>query len=438
MTLTELKKAEKEKFNRKKRLAILGSTGSVGKQTLEVVENLKDKIDIVALSANKNIEELEKQIIKFKPEAVWVTDDKSAKKLKNNLKKLHKKLLENSKKGIEEREKKAKKKEEDKVKECSKKIEKIKIFSREDGVKKLFLNVPIDLILNAIVGFNGLIPTILALEMGINLALANKESLVLAGDLIMGIRKIKGVEIIPVDSEHSAIFQCFLGRNRKDIDKIILTASGGPFFGKKIDELKDVPVEQAISHPKWKMGKKISVDSATLMNKGFEVIEAYHLFGIEPNKIKVLIHPEAIIHSMVQFKDGSIIAQLGPTDMRIPIQYAITYPEIFESQVEKIDLAKLGKLTFFEPDLNAFPALRLAYFSLELKKKYPTVMAIADEIAVEAYLNGKIKFTDIIKIIEKVMNEYDGCKDPHLEAYFRAINWAKTKTNQVIREIIKE
>jgi 1-deoxy-D-xylulose-5-phosphate reductoisomerase len=411
----ELKKSKKEKIKRKKRLAILGSTGSLGKQSLEVVENFKDKIDIVALSANKNIEELEKQIIKFKPEAVWVTNDKSAKKLKNNLKKLHKKLLANSKKKIEE----------------------IKIFSKEDGVKKLFLDVPIDMILNAIVGFNGLIPTILALEMGINLALANKESLVLAGDLVMGIKKIKGVEIIPVDSEHSAIFQCLLGRNRKDIDKIILTASGGPFFGKKIDELKDVSVEQAISHPKWKMGKKISIDSATLMNKGFEVIEAYYLFGIEPNKIKVLIHPEAIIHSMVQFKDGSIIAQLGPTDMRIPIQYAITYPEMFESRVEKIDLAKLGKLTFFEPDLNIFPALRLAYLSLELKKKYPTVIAIADEMAVEAYLNKKIKFTDIIKIIEKVVSEYEGCKDPHLEAYFKAINWAKNKTKQVINEILK-
>jgi 1-deoxy-D-xylulose-5-phosphate reductoisomerase len=411
----ELKKSKKEKIKRKKRLAILGSTGSLGKQSLEVVENFKDKIDIVALSANKNIEELEKQIIKFKPEAVWVTNDKSAKKLKNNLKKLHKKLLANSKKKIEE----------------------IKIFSKEDGVKKLFLDVPIDMILNAIVGFNGLIPTILTLEMGINLALANKESLVLAGDLVMGIKKIKGVEIIPVDSEHSAIFQCLLGRNRKDIDKIILTASGGPFFGKKIDELKDVSVEQAISHPKWKMGKKISIDSATLMNKGFEVIEAYYLFGIEPNKIKVLIHPEAIIHSMVQFKDGSIIAQLGPTDMRIPIQYAITYPEMFESRVEKIDLAKLGKLTFFEPDLNIFPALRLAYLSLELKKKYPTVIAIADEMAVEAYLNKKIKFTDIIKIIEKVVSEYEGCKDPHLEAYFKAINWAKNKTKQVINEILK-
>jgi 1-deoxy-D-xylulose-5-phosphate reductoisomerase len=411
----ELKKSKKEKIKRKKRLAILGSTGSLGKQSLEVVENFKDKIDIVALSANKNIEELEKQIIKLKPEAVWVTNDKSAKKLKNNLKKLHKKLLANSKKKIEE----------------------IKIFSKEDGVKKLFLDVPIDMILNAIVGFNGLIPTILTLEMGINLALANKESLVLAGDLVMGIKKIKGVEIIPVDSEHSAIFQCILGRNRKDIDKIILTASGGPFFGKKIDELKDVSVEQAISHPKWKMGKKISIDSATLMNKGFEVIEAYYLFGIEPNKIKVLIHPEAIIHSMVQFKDGSIIAQLGPTDMRIPIQYAITYPEMFESRVEKIDLAKLGKLTFFEPDLNIFPALRLAYLSLELKKKYPTVIAIADEMAVEAYLNKKIKFTDIIKIIEKVVSEYEGCKDPHLEAYFKAINWAKNKTKQVINEILK-
>ncbi len=412
MVSIEIRSTKKEKLKAKKRVAILGSTGSVGKQAVEVVENLKDEIEVVALSANTNIQELENQILKFIPEAVWVTDKKSAEKLRNNLKKLPKKITE--------------------------KLNNIKIFSEEEGVKKLFLEVPIDLVLNAIVGLGGLVPTIRSLEMGIDIALANKESIVLAGDLVMGIKRIKGVKIIPVDSEHSAIFQCLIGRKKEDIDKIILTASGGPFFRNKPDELGDVTVEQAISHPMWKMGKKISVDSATLMNKGFEVIEAHYLFSIEPHKIKVIIHPEAIVHSMVQFKDSSIIAQLGPTDMKIPIQYAITYPKMFKSQVEELNLAQLGKLTFFEPDIKAFHALKLTYFALELKKKYPTVMAIADEIAVEAFLEGKIKFTDITKIIEKVMNKFEGCTDPHLEAYFQAINWAKDTTNQIIDKIYKK
>ncbi len=428
MVSIEIRSTKKEKLKAKKRVAILGSTGSVGKQALEVVENLKDEIEVVALSANRNIQELENQILKFNPEAVWVTDKKSAEKLRNNLKKLPKKITE----------KLNKEKRRNKVSYNLGKINKIKIFSEEEGVKKLFLEVPIDLVLNAIVGFAGLVPTILSLEMGIDIALANKESLVLAGDLVMGIKKIKGVKIIPVDSEHSAIFQCFLGRKKEDIDKIILTASGGPFFGNKPDELGDVTVEQAISHPRWKMGKKISVDSATLMNKGFEVIEAHYLFSIEPHKIDVIIHPEAIVHSMVQFKDGSIIAQLGPTNMKIPIQYAITYPKMFKSRVEELNLAQLGKLTFFEPDIKAFPALKLTYFALELKKKYPTVMAIADEIAVEAFLEEKIKFTDITKIIEKVMDKFEGCTDPHLEAYFQAINWAKDTTNRIIDKIYKK
>ena len=427
MVSIEIRDNKKEKLKVKKRVAILGSTGSVGKQAVEVVENLKDEIEVVALSANKSIQELENQILKFNPEAVWVTDKKSAEKLRSNLKELLKKVTE-----------KSSKKKRSKVSYNVEKINKIKIFSEEEGIKKLLLEVPIDLVLNAIVGFAGLVPTILSLEMGIDIALANKESLVLAGDLVMGIKKIKGVKIIPVDSEHSAIFQCFLGRKEEDVDKIIITASGGPFFKHKPDKLIDVTVEQAISHPRWKMGKKISVDSATLMNKGFEVIEAYYLFNVEPNNIEVVIHPEAIVHSMVQFKDGSIIAQLGPTDMRIPIQYAITYPKMFESQVEEINLEKLGKLTFFEPDIKSFPALNLAYSALELKKKYPTVMAISDEIAVEAFLEGKIKFTDITKIIEKVMNKFEGCTDPHLEAYFQAINWAKDKTNQIIDKIYKK
>jgi len=427
MISIELKKTNKEKLKGEKRLAVLGSTGSVGKQTLEVVEDLEGKIKIVALSANKNIEDLEEQIIEFRPEAVWVTDKKSAKKLKNNLQRLDKEYIEKLKG----------KKKDNKESQILKMLKEIKIFSGEEGVKKLFLEVPIDLVLNAIVGFSGLTPTILALEMGIKIALANKESLVIAGDLIMGIKKIKKGEIIPVDSEHSAIFQCLLGRKKEDIDKIILTASGGPFFRKKINELEKVTVEQAISHPRWKMGKKISVDSATLINKGFEIIEAHYLFGIEPHKIKVLIHPEAIVHSMVQFKDGSIIAQLGPTDMRIPIQYAITYPEMSKSQVKKLDLAQLEKLTFFEPDIKSFTALKLTYFALELKKKYPTIMAVADEIAVEAFLQEKIKFTDITKIIEKVMNKFEGCTIPDLEAYFQAMNWARNITNQIINEITK-
>jgi len=351
----------------KKTITVLGSTGSIGRQTLEVAGHLKIKIK--ALSADKNIDLLEKQIRKFTPELVAVFDEKATENLQKRIKDTGTRVVKGMQGQIE--------------------------AARNSGA---------DIIVTAIAGQAGLKPTLAALETGRRVALANKEPLVCAGDKVMQTAKKYGAEIIPVDSEHSAIFQCLPHPiNSKNIKKLILTASGGPFRGKSLKELEKITPEEALKHPNWDMGKKITIDSATLMNKGLELIEAMHLFGMNPDQIEVVIHPESIIHSMVEFIDGSTIAQLSNPDMRQPIQYALTYPERKPSLTKPLNLTEPGKLTFEKPDLNTFPCLRLAYDAAKKGTPACAILNQANEEAVELFLTGKIGFNDIPKHIESAL-----------------------------------
>jgi len=349
----------------KKTITILGSTGSIGRQTLEVAEFLK--IKVLALTANSSIDLLEEQIRKFKPKLASVFVKKAADELKIRL----------SGSGI-----------------------KTRIVHGMQGQIEAASKSGADIIVTAIAGQAGLKPTLAAVKTGKRIALANKEPLVCAGKKVMQAAKKYGTEIIPVDSEHSAIFQCLCDRG---IKKIILTASGGPFRGKTLEELESITPEEALRHPSWSMGSKITIDSATLMNKGLELIEAMHLFNISPDKIEVLIHPQSIIHSMVEFEDGSVIAQLSNPDMRQPIQYALTYPKRKPSLTKPLDLAELGKLTFEKPDTDTFPCLRLAYEAANKGQKYCAILNDANEKAVERFLNKEIGFNDIPKEIEKAL-----------------------------------
>ncbi|MCL2662675.1 MAG: 1-deoxy-D-xylulose-5-phosphate reductoisomerase [Oscillospiraceae bacterium] len=353
-----------------KAIAILGSTGSIGCQTLEVAEFLNIKVK--AISADKNIDLLEKQIRKFDPELVAVYDETAANNLKSRVKR---------------------------VKDIN-----VRIVQGMEGLIEVAQISGTDVIVTAIAGQAGLKPTLAALETGKRIALANKEPLVCAGELVMQTAIKHGAEIIPVDSEHSAIFQCLPHPiNHANIRRLILTASGGPFRGKSRKELEKITPEQALSHPNWTMGKKITIDSATLMNKGLELIEAMHLFGMNPDQIDVMIHPESIIHSMVEFNDGSTIAQLSNPDMRQPIQYALTYPDRLPSLTKPLDLIQLGKLTFEKPDTDTFPCLRLAYEAAKTSEKACAVLNRANEEAVGLFLDGKITFNGISEFIEKAL-----------------------------------
>jgi len=352
----------------KKTITILGSTGSIGRQTLEVAEHLK--INVKALSANKSIDLLEKQVRKFNPELVAVYDEKAAEVLNKRIKDTNTRVL-----------------------------------SGKNGQVEAAQKSGADIIVTAIAGQAGLEPTLAALKTGKRIALANKEPLVCAGDKVMQTAKDNRAEIIPVDSEHSAIFQCLPHPiNYGNIEKLILTASGGPFRGKTRKELESITPEQALKHPNWNMGKKITIDSATLMNKGLELIEAMHLFSMDPDQIEVVIHPESIIHSMVEFTDGSTIAQLSNPDMRQPIQYALTYPDRQPSLTKPLDLIKLNKLTFEQPDLNTFPCLRLAYEAAKKGTKACATLNEANENAVELFLQKKIGFNEIPKMIDEALN----------------------------------
>ena len=339
-----------------KKISILGSTGSIGKQTLDVVRQHKDKFEVVAISANSSVDLLLEQIKEFKPKYVAVYNESSYIKLKSMI------PLDIN----------------------------IEVLCGMEGLKTISSLPEIDVLLTAIVGMIGLVPTLEAIKAGKDIALANKETLVCAGDLVMSEAKKMGVSILPVDSEHSAIFQCLNGENNKEIEKIILTASGGPFRGKTKEELVNVTKNQALKHPNWSMGRKISIDSSTLMNKGLEVIEAKWLFGVEHDKIDVVVHPQSIIHSMVQFIDSSVIAQLGCPDMRLPIQYALSYPNRIECDFERLDLAKIATLTFENPDMDTFPCLKLAYETLKMGGTYSAVLNSANEILVSEFL-GNIK-----------------------------------------------
>ena len=370
-------------------ISILGSTGSIGTQTLEVVEVLGD-IQVGAISGNHNIKLLEEQARKFRPRLVSVMDEDNAKELKSRLADT----------------------------DC-------KVVAGMDGLVEAATLVEADTVVTSIVGNVGLRPTFEAISAGKNIALANKETLVSAGQLVMDLAKKKGISIYPVDSEHSAIFQSLQGNKDNKIRRILLTASGGPFRGKTLDELKSVTAADALCHPNWSMGKKITIDSATLMNKGLEVMEAKWLFGVDTDQIEVLVHPQSIIHSAVEYEDGAIMAQLGEPDMRVPIQYALTYPKRVANPFPKIDFAKRAQLTFDHPDMDKFRCLALAYKALKIGGTMPTVLNGANEIAVAKFLSGKIGFLDIPALIEKTMEAYTVKENYTLEDLLEADAWAR-------------
>ena len=382
-----------------KRIAILGSTGSIGTQTLDVVRNNRDKFEVVAISANKSIDLLLKQIIEFNPKYVAVYDEDSAIKLKEMI---------------------------------PQDVE-IKVLSKMEGLVKISTLEEVDIVLTAVVGMIGLVPTMEAIKSKKTIALANKETLVMAGELVMKEARKNNVDILPVDSEHSAIFQCLNGEKKKNVEKIILTASGGPFRGKSKEELKGVTKNEALKHPNWDMGRKISIDSSTLMNKGLEVIEAKWLFDVEAEDIEVIVHPQSIIHSMVQFEDSSVISQMGCPDMRLPILYALTYPDRIETDFERLDLGKIGTLTFEEPDMDTFPCLKLAYEALKLGGTYPAALNSANEVLVNEFLNDKIGFYDIPYYIERTLKEHKNRENATLEEILEV----DRETREFLKNIIK-
>jgi len=357
----------------KKRIAVLGSTGSIGRNALEVISFLKDRFEIVALSADSNTKELSIQAKKFNPKVVCVRDHSLAEKLKSKI------------------------------------SSEITILSGASGLEDIVSRGDVDMVLFAISGSACLLPLIRAVKNGKRVALANKEALVSGGSIVMPLVKKKRASIIPIDSEHSAIFQCLEGK-RKFLKKIYLTATGGPLLDVPGMKFDSIPREIILNHPKWKMGNKISVDSATMMNKGLEIIEARWLFDVKEDSIDVLVHPEAIIHSMIELIDGTVFAQMGLPDMRIPIQYAITYPARFDTRVGFMDLPKVKDLSFREPDLGKFPCLRLAREALSDGGTYPAVLNAADEEAVNGYLRGKINFSRIPIIVEKILERHNGIK----------------------------
>lgn len=367
-----------------KKIAVLGSTGSIGTQTLEVAESQED-MEIVGLSAGSNSKLLEEQIRKFKPRLAVVYNEKAAKELAERIKDMP-----------------------------------TKVEAGMEGLLELAQMEEADVLVTAIVGMIGIEPTIAAIEAGKDIALANKETLVTAGHIIMPLAKEKGVSILPVDSEHSAIFQSMQGQQERAVAKIWLTASGGPFRGKDREFLKTVRKEAALKHPNWSMGQKITIDSATMVNKGLEVMEAKWLFHVSLAQIQVVVHPQSIVHSMVEYTDGAVIAQLGVPDMKLPIQYALTYPERRSMGGEKLSVAKLSSLTFEEPDLETFRGLALAYKAGEIGGSMPTVYNAANELAVKKFLQDKISFSGIYELLEMAMEEHKIVENPTVEQILKA------------------
>jgi len=365
-----------------KKILILGSSGSIGVNTLNVVRNFPDKFGVVGLTANSRIDVLEQQIKEFSPEFVVVTDESKAKELQSNIGNL-----------------------------CE-------VFSSYNDLLNAVSQRDYDILIGAIVGFAGLAPTLESIKRGKRIALANKETLVVAGELVTKLVLENGAEILPVDSEHSAIYQCLVGENLNEVEKLILTASGGPFLNKDKSFFENATVDEALNHPNWKMGNKISIDSATMMNKGLEVIEAHWLFGLPVDKINVVVHPQSIIHSMVQFVDGSVKAQLGLPDMKLPIQYALTFPERLENSFERTDFPAINNLSFFEPDFNKFECLQLAFDVIKSGGTAPCILNAANEIAVDKFINRQIKFSQISDLINKALDKIENHSDPDIETIF--------------------
>lgn len=363
-----------------KRIAILGSTGSIGVQTLDVLRSYPEQFSAEVLSAQNSCDLLIRQAIEFLPNAVVIGNERCYEKVAEGLKDYP-----------------------------------IKVFAGQDSIAQIVQMEDVDLVLNALVGYSGLRPTLSAIEAGKNIALANKETLVVAGQLIIEKAIEKRIMLLPVDSEHSAIFQCLAGERANPIDRIFLTASGGPFRGFTIDQLTQVTKHQALIHPRWKMGNKITIDSATLMNKGLEVIEAKWLFDLEPHQIEVVVHPQSIVHSLVEFSDGSIKAQLGLPDMKLPILYALTYPSRFKTEFPRFNFIDYPTLTFEKPDLDRFECLMLAYEAMRTGGNMPCILNGANEIAVAAFLEDRIGFLDIPRVIEKCMESSTFAANPRLE-----------------------
>ena len=377
-------------------LTILGSTGSIGTQTLDIVRRNPARYRAACLTTNSNIELLARQIEEFHPDAVVVRDEPSAAKLRAL---------------------------------CG---EDVRVLEGEDALAEVASAPDIDVVMSALVGFAGLAPTIAAIRAGKRVALANKETLVVAGELINALLKQYNATLIPVDSEHSAIFQCLVGEPAGSIERIVLTASGGPFRELPAEQFGEVTLERALKHPNWSMGPKITIDSATLMNKGLEVIEARWLFDLPLEKVGVVVHPQSIVHSMVEFIDGSVKAQLGMPDMRVPIQYALAYPERIANDFERLSLAKIGTLTFQEPDAGRFPCLRLAYEALERMGTAPAALNAANEVAVAAFLEKRIGFADIPRLIERALGESAIQDDPSLDNILAA----DKRTREAVRSYL--
>lgn len=382
----------------KKNIAILGSTGSIGTQTLDVIQSHPEKFQVEVLTAQNNADLLIDQALKFQPNCVVIGNESLYQKVRDA-------LIPHD----------------------------IKVFAGDQAIADVVTMDSIDLVLTALVGYSGLIPTIKAIEAGKQIALANKETLVVAGELITKLAKEKGVNIYPVDSEHSAIFQCLVGEFHNPIEKIILTASGGPFRGKKREFLGKVTKEQALKHPNWDMGAKITIDSASLMNKGLEVIEAKWLFGVSKEQIDVVVHPQSIIHSLIQFEDGSIKAQLGLPDMRIPIQFALSFPERFKSDFPRFDFVNYPNLTFEKPDMETFRNLGLAFEALEKGGNAPCILNAANEIAVAAFLHDEISFLEMSDLIETTLEKTTFIQKPSLLDYIETDKMSRIITKELIK-----
>jgi len=376
-----------------KKLSILGSTGSIGTQTLDIVKNNPEEFKIIGLTTNNNIELLKKQILEFKPEAVAVMDEENADLLKKSVD--------------------------------------INVYSSIEGIIKVAKLSEADTVVNSLVGSIGVRPTIEAIKSKKNIALANKETLVAAGQIVMEEARKNNVNIMPIDSEHSAIFQC-LNKEINNVNKIIITASGGPFRNYTKEQLENATVQDALKHPTWSMGNKITIDSATLMNKGFEVIEAHWLYGIDYGNIEVVIHPPSIVHSLVEFKDNSTLAQLSLPNMKIPIQYALSYPKRFPLETKKLNLIEIKNLDFEKPNFELFPCLKYAYDAGNIGWTMPAVLNAANEVAVNAFLENKIKFLDIPELIKTMMGKHNSIKNPALNKILEIDKTIKEETKEII------
>jgi 1-deoxy-D-xylulose-5-phosphate reductoisomerase len=380
-----------------KRLSILGSTGSIGVNTLQIVSQFPEQFEVVSLSAGLNTQLLKHQILQFRPKVVSVLSKELSGALRKELPNVP-----------------------------------IEIVHGVEGLIRVATHPEVDQVVSAIVGAVGLIPTLSAIKTGKMIALANKESLVMAGKIVMEEAKQNHTQILPVDSEHSAIFQALLGHQKEDVHRLVLTASGGPFLNFPLAKLQNVTVKEALNHPHWEMGKKVTIDSASLMNKGLEVIEAHWLFNVPIEKISVLIHPQSIVHSMVEYVDGSIVAQMGITDMRIPISYALSFPQRLLLNLPRLDLSKNEALSFFQPDPERFPCLKLAYQSIEIGETMPAILNAANEVAVNAFLEGSLKFTEIPLLLQRVMQEHEVKSVHTIEDILRADHWARERSKAIL------